>query len=598
MVSPVRTLWRGMSEQRRELMVAGLLGAVASLSAVALLGASGWLISRAAQMPPVLLLGVAAVLVRTFALSRAVFRYAERLVGHDAAIRGLTGVRVAVYEQLARIAPAGLAGFGRGDVLTRLVADVDAALDLPLRVVLPWAQAVLVSMATVLFLAFLLPGAGVAVGLLAVAAVAVVPWVAARVARTADARMAPARAAVSAGVVQTLDATADISAFGAEGSVRDRLTQMDEHLTRLNIRGSFALGLGAALTVLLQGVAVALCLAIGVEAVVAGRLEPVWLAVAALLPLALFDVLAGLPSSALAYQRLRSSAVRLAAVEESPSGVASPMHPARLSAQFGGLVLREMSAAWLSRPGGAATLQGISLVIDPGDRVAIVGPSGAGKSTLAAVLMGFLPYEGSARIFGVELRDTDGDDLRRQVGLLSQQAHLFDTTIDANVRLGDPTASADEVLTALRKAQLGPWIDRLPDGLQTEVGAFGLAVSGGERQRIALARLLLARRQLVILDEPTEHLDATTATALAKTLTTALTESTTVVITHRLADLADVSRIIELQDGRVTAQGTHSELMAADGWYRSQWTSEAELVDMAGLLRTLPIGFAVPSPAA
>ncbi|MDI1289303.1 MAG: thiol reductant ABC exporter subunit CydC [bacterium] len=593
----MRVLARGMADQRRELAVAGLLGAIASASAVALLGASGWLISRAAEMPPVLLLGVAAVLVRTFALSRAVFRYAERLVGHDAAFRGLTGLRVTVYEHLERLAPAGLAAFGRGDLLSRLVADVDAALDLPLRVILPWAQAILVSAATVLFLAFLLPGAGLVVGLLAVCALAVIPWIVARAASSAEARLAPARADVAAAVVQVLDATADIAAFGAASSASSHVRDLDDRLTRLNSRESFALGLGGGLTILVQGVAVSASLGLGVVAVSSGRLEPVWLAVAALLPLALFDVLGGLPSSALAYQRLRGSAKRLAEVELASAPIIDPMDPVALPARFEGVELHEVSASWPTAAAGSSTLRGVSLRVARGERVGIVGPSGAGKSTLAAVMMGFLPYDGIVTVSGVDARGVAGDDLRDSIGLLSQQAHMFDTTIADNVRLGNPSASDDEVADALATAQLTAWIDTLPNGTDTQVGVAGIAVSGGERQRLALARLLLARRPFVILDEPTEHLDAATAAALAVTLADALRGSTVLIVTHRLADLVDVDRIIELQDGAVTATGSHEELFRAGGWYAQQWHVESDRRQMATLLDGLPVGVAVPGPA-
>lgn len=597
MVSPVRMLWRGMAAQRRELAVAGLLGAIASASAVALLGASGWLISRAAEMPPVLTLSVAAVLVRAFALSRAVFRYAERLVGHDAAFRGLTGLRVTVYEHLERIAPSGLSAFGRGDLLSRLVADVDAALDLPLRVILPWVQALLVSAATVLFLAFLLPGSGLVVGLLAVAALALVPWLVARAARAAESRIAPARAELTGAVVQVLDATADIAAFGASRAARSRVQRLDDRLTRLNARESFALGLGSGLTIVVQGAAVAASLALGVVAVAAGRLEPVWLAVAALLPLALFDILGGLPSSALAYQRLRGSATRLVEVASLTSPVEDRETTVPLPADFTGLVMADVSASWPTASNGAATLHGISLTIAPGERVGLVGPSGSGKSTLATVLMGFLPYDGTITVSDTELRSIAGDDLRGSVGLLSQQSHLFDTTIADNVRLGDPTASEDEVARALDTAQLTSWIAGLPGGVTTDVGAAGVAVSGGERQRLALARLLLARRQFVILDEPTEHLDAGTAAALAETLAEALTGATVLVITHRLSDLVGVDRIVEMREGRVTATGTHDQLLAAGGWYAQQWEIEVERRQMSALLEALPVGVAVPGPA-
>ncbi len=593
MVSPVRALWRGMATHRRELALAGVLGAIASLSAVALLGTSAWLIATAAQMPPVLTLTVAAVMVRFLALSRALFRYGERLVGHDAAFRGLTRLREVVYANLERLAPTGLAAFGRGDLLTRLVADVDAALDLPLRVILPWAQAVLVAAATVAFLGWLLPVAGVIVAILCVVAIVVVPWIVARTARSADARMAPARAALSSAVVRAFDATSELAAFGAGPAVSARVRGMDDGLTRLNSREAFSLGLGGGVGVLVQGAAVVAALVVTVPAVTSGQIEPVWLAVAALLPLALFDVLAGLPSSALAYLRLRGSAVRLRDVEEAPSPVEASAEPVAVPQDFTGLRLDGVTAHWVQ---AEAAIEDIDLIVSPGDRIAIVGPSGSGKSTLAAVLMGFLPYTGSVRLSGVEVREADGDDLRHHLGMLTQQAHIFDTTIADNVRIGDPAASDDEVALAVDQAQLGGWVATLPLGLDTVVGSFGLSVSGGERQRIALARLLLARRAVVVLDEPTEHLDGPTADALAITMAQALRDTTVVLITHRLVGLEDVDRIVELQGGRVIAQGTHAELVARHGWYAQQWRLESERQDMSALLPGLPIGRGVPGP--
>jgi thiol reductant ABC exporter CydC subunit len=591
MVSPVRSLWQAMSAQRRLLTLAALLGAIASLSAVALLGTSGWLISTAAEMPPVLTLTVAAVMVRFLALSRAIFRYGERLVGHDAAFRGLTGLRVTVYTNLERLAPTGLAAFGRGDLLTRLVADVDAALDLPLRVILPWVQAVLVAGVTVAFLGWLLPVSGIVIGVLAVFALAVTPWIVAMTARAAEARMAPAKAELSAAVVRALDATPEITAFGAAAAVTGRIHHLDDGLTRLSARESFALGLGGGIGIVVQGAAVTAALVLAVPAVIDGRIGPVWLAVVALLPLALFDILAGLPASALAYQRLRGSAVRIQEIEMTPSLVVEPTAPVALPHAFTGLELVDMSARWTA---DAAAIEGISVAVPPGARVAIVGPSGSGKSTLAAVLMGFLPYAGSVRLSGVEVRDADGDALRQQVGMLSQLAHIFDTSIADNVRLGNPQASDDDVSMALAQAQLGEWISSLPQGMDTTVGSFGVAVSGGERQRIALARLLLARREIVILDEPTEHLDGPTADALAATMSTALQDATVLLITHRLIGLEGVDRIVELQAGRIVAQGSHDELLAAGGWYAQQWGLESERADMSLLLPSLPIGRGVP----
>jgi thiol reductant ABC exporter CydC subunit len=590
---PVRSLWDAMSRQRRELGVAGVMGAIASGSAVALLGVSAWLIATAAQMPPVLTLTVAAVLVRTMALSRALFRYVERLVGHDAAFRGLTQLRVSVYQRLEQLAPTGLRAFGRGDLLARLVADVDAALDLPLRVVLPWVQAVLVAGATVAFLAWLLPSVGLVIAVLSIVAVALVPWLVSLTSRVAEARMAPARAELTAMVVRAFDATPEIAAFGTAPSVAAQVSSLDDRVTRLNGRESFSLGLGGGIGTVVQGCAVTAALVLAVPAVLDGRIEPVWLAVAALLPLALFDVLGTLPSSALAYQRIRGSALRLAEVADLPLPVTDPRHPLALPHAFTGVEIRGMRARWVP---DTLALDDIDLSVAPGSRIAVVGPSGAGKSTLAAVLMGFLPYEGSVAVSGVEIREADGDDLRRHVGLLTQQAHIFDTTIADNIRIGDPDASDESIERAVADAQLSSWIARLPRGIDAPVGGFGLSVSGGERQRIALARLLVARRSFVILDEPTEHLDGATADALSRTMNAALSDATVLLITHRLLGVEDFDLIVQLGKGRVVARGTHDELMRRGGWYAEQWTVEAERQDMSRLLPELPIGRAVPAP--
>ncbi|MEI6363013.1 MAG: thiol reductant ABC exporter subunit CydC [Actinomycetes bacterium] len=599
MVSPVRAVWRDMSTHRRELLGAAVLGAIASLSAVGLLGTSAWLISRASEMPPVLDLSIAALLVRVLAISRALFRYGERLVGHDAAFRGLTQLRVVVYTNLERLAPTGLAAFGRGDLLTRLVGDVDAALDLPLRVMLPWMQAILTALVTVAFVTWLLPPAGIVVGLLAVVSLTFTPWIAARTARVAEERVAPAKARMSAAVVQQLDATADITVYGAGRSANKEVRRLDDDLTRLNEQEAYSLGMGTGFGVLVQGLAVTIALAVGIGAVWSGRIEPVWLAVVALLPLALFDVLSTLPGAALAYQRLRGSAERIVEVERAPIPVPDPVSPVAVPADFGGLAVQGLTSGWGATDADDLEIHAIrdvTLSVAPGERVAVIGPSGAGKSTLANVLMGFLPYQGSVRLSGVEIREANGDDVRGVVGMLTQQAHIFDTSVADNIRIGDPSADDATINDAIEQVHLSSFVAGLPDGIDTVVGSFGASISGGERQRIALARLLLAGRTFVILDEPTEHLDGPTAQSLTETIMEALRDDTLLLITHRLTGLEGFDRIIELQDGRVVAEGTHERLLADGGWYADQWRTESELHDMADLIPRLPVGVAVPPP--
>ena len=587
MVSPVRRMWRGMADQRRELTLAGFTGTLASAAAVALLGVSGWLISTAATLPPVLTLTVASVLVRTFALSRAVFRYGERILGHDAAFRGLTSLRVAVFERMVRLAPVGLARFARGDMLNRLVADVDAALDLPLRVVLPWIQAGVVAALTVAFCAWLVPGAGVAIGVVAIIGVAMAPWLVGLLATRAERRIAPAKAELTSAVVASLDAVPDLVAFDRAREATQVMAQMDDRVTTLTRRSAAALGLGGGVTVALQGSAVVAALALTIPAVLDGRIAGVWLTVVALLPLALFEIVGTLPSSMLALQRLRGSADRIADLEDAPDPVPVPSSPVAVPAHFTGLALRGVSAGW---DAGRPVLQDVDLEVRPGTRIAVVGPSGSGKSTLVAVLCGFLRYDGSYRLNGVEVSEATGDDVRAQVGVLSQQAHIFDTSIEENVRLGRPGVSVDAVWAALDQAEFGASVRAMPAGIATEVGSFGTAISGGEAQRLALARFLVDPRPVLVLDEPTEHLDATTAAALGATLRAITAELTTIEITHRVSTLEPQDRVVVLEAGRIVADATAGELAEGGGWFAQRLREERQEDDLARLIASLPIG--------
>ena len=572
---PVHNLWRAMRAQRGELSGAILLGYLASASAVALLATAGWLIATAAGAPPVLTLTVAAVMVRAFALGRAVFRYFERLAGHDAAFRGLVGLRVSVFTQLERLAPAGLAHFGRGDLLTRLIGDVDAAVDLPLRVVLPWSQSILVLLGTVGFLWWLLPGLAAVMVFSGILGLAIVPLLIARVTARAEGQVAPQRAELASSLVTAFSAVADLNAFGATPGAIAQLSKIDEQLTSLSRKSAAGLALGGALITLIQGITVIGMIWVITPAITSGQVSPVWIAVAALLPLAVFDVLANLPGAAAAVPRVRGSADRIEELNDLPSPVIAPLHPKGMQPGFQGIKIRDLSVYW--NQGNVPALSDVSFDLEPGEHLYVVGPSGSGKSTLANVLMGFIAYTGSVRINGSELRDVDPSVLRERVGLLAQRAHVFNTSIEENITLGRVDLSRESVQEAVSGAQLDRFVSRLPQGLQSSVGAFGSSISGGEGQRLALARITVEPRDFVILDEPTEHLDAQTVRAVELTLASEFARSSTLTITHHLLAIPDDARVIELIDGVVTSQGTCGELRAGAGWFAGQWRAQHEV---------------------
>ncbi|WAP57078.1 thiol reductant ABC exporter subunit CydD [Streptomyces sp. S465] len=562
--------WRG------RFGLALLLGSLALLSAVGLMAVSGWLISRAAQQPPVLYLMVAVTATRAFGIGRAAFRYAERLVSHDAVLRVLAELRVAVYRRLERLAPAGLGRTRRGDLLSRLVADVDTVQDYFLRWLLPVGSALTVGVASVGFLTWVLPEAGAVLAAGLLVAGVVVPAVSGAVARRAERRLAPARGALSAQVVDLLAGTAELTVAGALPRRLDAVRRADGVLTRIARRAAAATGAGAGLSALVCGLTVAAAAWLGVPAVADGRIHGVWLAVVVLTPLAAFEAVAGLPLAVQHRQRVRRAEERVYEVMDEPLPVREPDEARREKAPDAPypLVLRGITAR---HPGQSdPALDGFGLELRPGRRVAVVGPSGAGKTTLAQVLLRFLDADGGTyTLAGRNAAALDGDAVRRLVGLCAQDAHVFDSSLRENLRLARPAATEDELRAALAAARLLDWVDGLPDGLDTLVGEQGARLSGGQRQRLALARALLADFPVLVLDEPAEHLDLPTADALTADLLSATQGRTTVLITHRLAGLDAVDEVIVLDGGRAVQRGTYQDLASADGPFRRMLEREA-----------------------
>ncbi|MER7508548.1 thiol reductant ABC exporter subunit CydD [Streptomyces lavendulae] len=568
-VRAVASAWQGRF--RRGL----LLGALAVGCSVGLMAVSGWLISRASQQPPVMYLMVAVTATRAFGIGRAVFRYAERLVSHDAVLRMLADLRVAVYRRLERIAPAGLREQRRGDLLSRLVADADALQDYWLRWLLPVGTAVLVGTGSVAFTAWLLPEAGAALAVGLLLAGVVVPLVSGACSRAAERRLAPARGELATRVTDLLTGTAELTVAGALADRKGRARESDGVLTRIASRGAAATGLGSGLSALVCGLTVVCAALAGAEAVASGRLSGVAMAVVVLTPLAAFEAVSGLPLAVQYRQRVRRSAERVYEVIDAPVPVTEPAEPAEPAGSPFPLRLTGLAARHPGQERDA--LHGLDLTLEAGRRIAVVGPSGSGKTTLAQVLLRFLDQrEGGYTLGGVDARTLDGDDVRRSVGLCAQDAHLFDSSVRENLRLARTGASEEELRGALAAARLLEWADGLPDGLDTLVGEHGERISGGQRQRLALARALLADFPVLVLDEPAEHLDLATADALTADLLAATEGRTTVLITHRLAGLEAVDEVLVLDRGAVVQRGAYAELAAVEGPLRGLLERERE----------------------
>ncbi|HEY3703300.1 MAG TPA: thiol reductant ABC exporter subunit CydC, partial [Acidimicrobiales bacterium] len=589
-----------------------LLGAGAIGAAIGLLATSAWLISRASQRPSESALGLAIVGVQFFALSRGLLRYGERLVGHDAAFRVLADLRTRVYRRLETLAPTGLPAFRSGDLLARLVQDVDSLQDVVLRVIPPFAIAVVVGGATVGLIWWLLPASGLILLASLVLAATIVPWLTGSLARRSESGQAAARGELAASVIDLIDGAPDLAVFGATGAQLGRVAAADAELTRAASASASTAGIGLALTTLLAGLATWGSLLVGVPAVHSGRLDGTLLAVIVLVPLAAFELVVGLPVATQCLQRTRRSAERVFAVMDAPAPVAEPSVPAPVPGVISRVAHHVESGRWEGAADGsfrhnaerdqrarshalraesvsarypgqpARAVDGVDVELPPGRRVAVIGPSGAGKSALAAVLLRFLPYEdGSVALDGVELDTLAGADVRTVVGLVTQDAHIFATTLAQNVRVGRHDATDAELRAALGRVGLGPWLEELPAGLSTEVGGRGTRLSGGQRQRVAVARAVLAEFPVLVLDEPAEHLDQPAADAMTADLLDLTSGRSTVLITHRLAGLDAVDEVVVLDEGRVVERGTHDELLGGGGRYAELWWREMRTASQA-----------------
>jgi thiol reductant ABC exporter CydC subunit len=541
---------------------------------VALLATSAWLISRAAQHPSVVALGLAIVGVRFFAIARGMCRYGERLSGHDTALRALAGLRVRVYERLEGLAPSGLPAFRRGDLLARLVHDVDTLQDLMVRVVPPFGAALVVGAATVALTWMILPSAGALLCVMLLVAVFAIPRYTRRAAARREARLAAARGELTARVVDRAEGAQELVAFGATDTQLVYLSEADEELTHIACTSARTAGVGSGLTTLLTGMTVFAMLVIGVRAVHSGRLAGVILAVLALIPLALFEMIVGLPAASQSLEGVRQSAKRVFEVTDAEPLVDDPPVPRPVPRGPHRIVVRGLRARYAD--GDDWVLDGVDLDLSPGSRVGIVGTSGAGKSTLAAALLRFLPYEGSLTLDGVEMSELPADEVRRVIGLCAQETHVFAATLQENLLLARRDADEDALREVLRQVRLDGWVDSLPEGLSTEVGGQRDRMSGGQRQRLGIARALLAGFPILILDEPGEHLDEVTADALVGDLIDLTCGRTTVMITHRLSCLAAMDEILVLDAGRVIERGTSPELIAAGGHYARLWELERD----------------------
>ena len=624
--APLRSALALLHISKREAARAVFFGVLALGSSIALAATSAWLIARASQMPPVMQLSVATVSVRAFGVSRGVFRYLERLASHSVALKGMANLRTEIYGRLAAGRLDTISALRRGDLLARVSKDVDDVGDLVVRGLLPGIVAAILSAGSVAFVGAFHVGAAVALALCIVLAGVLAPWLAQRAAKQTELHGSQARADMSALSHEIVTQSAEITVAGTLTSRLQDLARIESRLADATDRSARMEGMAQGISTFALGASALLAAVLGIPAVVDGSLAPVELAVIVLTPLAVFEILQPLSAAAIQMHTSRQAATRIMTLLTAAqpgvvqTGTAQPTAFQPTAFQSGAtirnattpepgsnhrtqpesseirpaihLTARKLATGWP----GHTVLDGLDLDVSPGRTIALVGESGTGKTTTLMTLAGLLkPHAGQIQANGQNLAEIDHHELAKDVLFLSEDAHIFETTVYENLRVARANLTRTEAHQALEQAGLGAWLDQLPNSLDTVLGSNAATISGGERRRLLLARALCSTASVLLIDEPAEHLDPATADRLLTDLIAQGRARTTegkpagkfagsrnartvIIATHRLTPLHKTDEVLILQEGRITDRGTHAELTQRNRAYAQALAAEASTI--------------------
>jgi len=558
------------------MFIAVMFGCLTIGSNIGLLTVSAYLIASAALHPAITELSTAIVGVRFFGIARAVFRYLERYISHDATFRLLGTVRVWFYTKLERLAPARLMEWQSGELFSAIVGDVETLKEFYLRVLAPPFISIIILSGTCLFLAkysmsfvYILTGAFMMVGV-------VLPVFVGKIQKNSARELVTTRSELRAQLVDSMTGIVELAAFGQNGRQVQRIDDIHQRLLCLQSQVSKVSGLIDALGLLIVNSTVWLMLWFAIPLVHSRQIEGVYLAVLVLTVQSSFEAVLPLPlalhylaESMAAARRLFAIVDTEPAVPDTDNGVCNVLD----------VNIKIENLSFRYSPQGPLVINNISFTVGAGQRVAIVGPSGSGKSTLLHLLLRFWDYQqGSICLGEHEIKKYDAQWLRSIFGVVSQQTHLFNASIRDNILLARPDASETQFDQAIKHAELGAFIEKLPQGYDTMVGRNGYALSGGERQRIAIARALLKDATILILDEPTVGLDAVTEQLVMATIEKLMVGRTTIMITHRLTGLHIMDEILVLSSGSIVEQGRQAELLANKQLFDQLWRLQHDVL--------------------
>jgi ATP-binding cassette subfamily C protein CydC len=577
----------------RWMALAALLGFATIGSSIGLMTTSAYLIAKAALQPSIADLQVAIVSVRFFGIARGGFRYLERYVSHQVTFRLLARLRVWFYTALEPLAPARLLQYRSGDLLTRIVADVETLQNLYLRVLAPPVVAVLVALLAAILVGSFHPSLALTLLVFLLLAGLGLPLLTRSLSRPAGRRMVQARADLGSALVDGIQGVAVLLAYGQGERHRQQVQNLGRELGGLQGRMAALSGLNSALTGLAMNLAALTVLVVAIPMVRGGALDGVYLALLVLAVMSSFEAVLPLPQ---AFQYLENSLEagrRLFEIVDAEPAVGREsgdraLQPAPYPefcrppiSPFQPCDLHVENLTFAYNPADLPALDGISFDLPQGGWVAIVGPSGAGKTTLVRLLLRFWDYSsGQILLGGRELRDYDQEELRQRIAIVSQQTHLFNGSVQDNLLLARPEASEEKIVKAARQAHIHEFIQSLPQGYHTWIGEQGLRLSGGQRQRLAIARALLKDAPILILDEPTANLDALTERDVMGALQLLTAGRTTLAVTHRLVGLERVDEILVLVSGQIVERGRHPDLLQGRGLYRRMWELQSQVLTL------------------
>ena len=545
------------------------LSSITILASVALMGTSAWLISTAAIAVSVADLGVSTVGTRFFGITRAIFRYLERLVSHDVTFRLLAKLRLWFYEKLEPLAPARLMNFRAGDLLARIIGDVETLENFYVRVVSPPLTAIVVGTFTAIFLASFYPLLAPVFLIFYLSLGLFLPILAQTTSRTFAEQTISLRADLQTNLVDGIQGMADLIAYGRADERLAQVAATADDYGNAQRRMARVTGIHSALGTLLTNLGMWSVLYFTIPQVINGNLPGPMLASLTLLTLASFEAVIPLPLAAQMWNSAREAARRLFEVVDTEPEISEQWTVN--SGQSGNtnyqLLITNLSFTYPTQTTPA--LQNLTFDLRPSTSIAIVGPSGAGKSTIANLLLRFWDYKvGDIALGGESLKSLNQDEVRARCGVVSQNTYFFNTSIYENLRFARKKVTREEVEAACKSAQIHDFILSLPKGYDTLIGEQGLRLSGGERQRLAIARALIKDAPILILDEPTANLDPLTEQQVLETLFKVMKQKTSLLITHRLIGLENVDEILVINHGSIIERGTHTELAGRDGFYR------------------------------